>query len=37
MMRVTTSCGSSTGTSPILKQLFRKMSAKRGEITAWKP
>ena len=25
------------GTSPFLVQLLRKMSAKRGEITAWKP
>ena len=26
-----------TGTRPFLVQLLRKMSAKRGEITAWKP
>ena len=25
------------GTRPFLVQLLRKMSAKRGEITAWKP
>ena len=26
-----------TGTSPALVELLRKMSPKRGEITAWKP
>ena len=28
---------SSTGTRPIFRQLLRKMSAKRGEMIAWKP
>ena len=31
------SASTSTGTSPDLVQLLRKMSAKRGEITALKP
>ena len=29
--------GTCTGTRPFFVQLLRKMSAKRGEITAWKP
>ena len=33
----TDSCGSSTGSNPILQQLFRKMSAKLGAITARNP
>ena len=34
---ITTACGSVTGTRPIFRQLFRKMSAKRGEMIAWNP
>ena len=37
MIRVTTSAGSATGSSPIFRQLLRKMSANRGEITARNP
>ena len=32
-----TAASTCTGTRPFLVQLLRKMSAKRGEITAWKP
>ena len=38
MMRVDDGLrAASTGTSPIFRQLLRKMSAKRDEITARKP